>query len=293
MKKTIITIATCLLLPSMAAAHTLWINLYESHAHKPPHVITSLGWGHVVPMDDILEKFNMASYALVDPEMSRTELPLPQTPQKIEGDGDVHSSLGIKGGDVGVYKLTPLENGIAGVYQVVAMSKDNYYSVYLDKKGRKKWQHTTMDKVKGAKKVIEGMKFSANAKSYFAVGEWSMPKPLKLDLEILPKTDLTKLRTGDLVEFDIRLMGEPISSDPIRSLEYMTLTSNTFGGPDGFMLAALIYNGKARFRIPTSGQWVANVYTRQAVVPGGPLESLVGKCTTALLASTVSFVVQP
>lgn len=51
MHKTLLHLAllACLLLPSQAAAHTLWVNLYESHAHPPGHVLATIGWGHALP----------------------------------------------------------------------------------------------------------------------------------------------------------------------------------------------------------------------------------------------------
>lgn len=34
---------------SLAQAHSVWINSFESHAHKPPHTMVSLGWGMLCP----------------------------------------------------------------------------------------------------------------------------------------------------------------------------------------------------------------------------------------------------
>lgn len=289
----VLVLSLGVIFPGAAFAHTLWVNVYESFVHKPGHVIASLGWGHVVPMDDVFEHFDLASYYLVDPDMNRVEFPLPASTKKMDGKSEVQKSLRIVGGDTGVHKMTLKDDARKGTYQVAAVSRDNFYSTYIDLKGRHKWAHTTMDKVKNVKKVVEGMKFTTYAKSFFTVGKWTQPSALGFDLEILPLTDLSHVRAGEMVEFDVKLLGRSLNTIPERAFEYMTLTSNTFGGPDGFTLATLVYNGKASFRIPTAGQWVANIYTRQAVTPDGPLKALVGKCTNVLYAATVSFTVNP
>ena len=57
MKRTslsVIVVLASIIFSTQAMAHTLWINLYESFAHPPGHAIVSLGWGHTVPMDDLL-----------------------------------------------------------------------------------------------------------------------------------------------------------------------------------------------------------------------------------------------
>ena len=280
-----------LLLPVPASAHTLWVNLYESHSHLPAHAISSIGWGHALPMGDTLNSLHLESYALVDPDMGVTRLPLPEkiTAKPLE----TKSGVRVDKGDVGVCKMVLPEGTAEGTYQVCVVSADNYYSNYLDAKGRPKWALKPMDQVENATKIISGMRYKAYAKSYFTVGAWKKPNPMGYDLEILPETDLSNVRVGDKVEFRVLFMGKPLSTSPEKSIEYITATSNTFGGPDGFSLAAIVFNGKGSFRIPTAGQWMVNVYARQEVSPESPLKHYVGKCTTALYSSSVSFNVKP
>ena len=77
------------------------------------------------------------------------------------------------------------------------------------------------------------------------------------------------------------------------SIETITAVSNTFGGPDKFMLSSMVFNGKGSFRMPTAGQWLVNVYTKQPVTPDNHLKHLAGKCTTAMYAATITFSVKP
>ena len=77
-------------------AHSLWVNLNESFAHPPGHAISSLGWGHVVPMDDFLMSeagaVTIERYDLVGPDNSKTTMPLPVI--KKRGGGEIQNRHG-------------------------------------------------------------------------------------------------------------------------------------------------------------------------------------------------------
>ncbi len=295
-KKTLSLIVGLLLVAfsSPAMAHTLWINLYESFTHPPGHAMVSLGWGHAVPMDDLLVSeagsISLATSDLIDPDLNRTALPMPETKM-----GDViktGSGMTIQCGDLGIRKLSLTDKTKPGTYQVVATSRVDFFTKYLDKKGKQKMAMKPLDEVKDAHKVLFSVKYKSYAKAFMAVKKWTDPKPLGFDLELMPMTDLSNVHVGNLVPFEISFMGKPLSSGA-DSIQYLTATSNSFGGPDNFFLAAYIMNGKAQFRMPAAGQWVANVYVKQDVTPESDLKELVGKCTTVYYAGTISFNVKP
>ncbi len=296
MKKTSLGLFVVLLLAfaSPVRAHTLWVNLYESFAHKPEHIITSLGWGHTVPMDDILDRevpIPLDAYELFGPDMERNALPLPvleKEKKKIKNG----SGLEILCGDLGARTFTLTDKTRPGTYQVTAVTRANYYSMYLDKEGKRKWASKPMDEIEGAQKVLSGMKYKAFAKAFFAIKNWTDPKPLGHDLEIMPETDLSNVHVGDLVPLGVLFTGKPLVGTP-ENMHYITATSNTFGGPDGFFLAARVWNGKAQFRMPTAGQWVVNIYVIQDVAKDPALKNLKGKCSSVWYAGTLSFQVKP
>ena len=296
MRKTIflLTVLVSIIFSSQAMAHTLWINLYESFAHPPGHAIVSLGWGHVVPMDDLLVSksgsIQLATFDLIDPDFKRTALPMPVLKM-----GDVIKTSGgmtAQCGDMGIRKLGLTDKTKAGTYQVAVTSKDNFFTMYLDKKGKQKMVTKPLDEVKGVEKVLFSVKYKSFAKAFTAVKKWTDPKPLGFDLELMPLTDLSNVHVGNMVHFDVSFMGKPLSVKGDR-IESMTATSNTFGGPDNFSLYAYLMDGKAQFRMPSAGQWVVNVYVRQEVTPDNELKHLAGKCTTVWYAGTISFNVKP
>ena len=279
---------------SQAMAHSLWVNLYESFAHPPGHSMVSLGWGHAVPMDDLLvseaSSIQLATFDLIDPDQGRTALPMPDLEMK--KPIRTGSGMTVQSGDLAIRKLSLTDKTKPGTYQVVVVSKESYFTMYLDKKGKRKMVTKPLDEVKGAQKILTSIKYKAFAKAFFAVKKWTDPEPLGHALELMPMTDLSNVHVGDVVPFQITFMGKPFSCGA-DTIEYITATSNSFGGPDGFFLSAYIINGKAQFRMPAAGQWVVNVYVRQDVTSESDLKELVGKCTTVYYASTISFNVKP
>jgi uncharacterized GH25 family protein len=245
-------------------------------------------------MDDLLVSetgsIQLATFDLIDPDQGRTALPLPdlETRKPIKTSG----GMTVQSGDLAIRKLNLTDKTKPGTYQVIAASKESYFTMYLDKNGKRKMVTKSMDQVKGTQKILTSIKYKAYAKAFFAVKKWIEPTPLGNDLELLPMTNMSNVHVGDVVPFQITFMGKPFSCGP-DSIEYLTATSNAFGGPDGFFLSAYIMNGEAQFRMPAAGQWMVNVYVRQEVTPESDLKELVGKCTTVYYASTISFNVKP
>jgi uncharacterized GH25 family protein len=245
-------------------------------------------------MDDLLVSkagsIPLATFDVIDPDLNKTALPMPVL--KMEDVIKTSSGMTAQCGDLGIRKLGLTDKTKPGTYQVVVTSRDNFFTKYIDRKGKQKLAIKPLDEVRGVEKILFSVKYKSFAKAFFAVKKWTDPKPLGHDLELMPMTDLSDVHVDDVVPFQISLMGKPFSMEA-DTIEYITAHSNSFGGPDGFFLSAYIMNGKAQFRMPAAGQWVVNVYVRQGVTPDGKLKELVGKCTTVYYTSTISFNVKP
>lgn len=292
MQLRIVTLWIVLLLSvTSASAHTLWVNAFESRTHTPNHVLCSIGYGHTTPLDELPQELLLASYTLYGPDLIKTSLPMPTVASSDAFDIDAGPT--VVSGDIGARKIILNDGCKPGTYQVGVIGKDNFYTHYLNEKNQKKWALKPKDEVADAKAILRGMLYRAVAVSYFTVGKWQAPRSLGYDLEILPLTDLSNVRVGDLVEFEILFRGKALNTSPEISIEYITAVSNAFGGPDKFTLSCVIFNGKGRFRMPAAGQWLVNVYTRQEVTEDNELKDLVEKCDTALFSSSVTFNVNP
>nr|WP_319494467.1 DUF4198 domain-containing protein [uncultured Desulfobacter sp.] len=275
-------------------AHSLWVNINESFAHPPGHVITSLGWGHAMPMDDFLMSeagaIEIEKYSLVSPDNSITPIPLPVIKQ--ENVTESKTGMSIVPGDLGLRKISLTDKTMPGTYQVTAESKATYFTKYLDADGKPKMVTKPMDEIKGAKSFEFSTRYKAVGKSYFGIEHWTQPKLLGYELEILPETDMSNIKAGDLVKFTVTLNGKPLTCD-MKGMNYLHMTSNTFGGPDKYMLTAYIMDGKAQIRVPTPGAWMASVTVKKVVSKDNELKNLVNKCRSIYYGSTVSFSAKP
>lgn len=174
------------------------------------------------------------------------------------------------------------------MYQFSAVSKPTFYTQYIDKKGKTRLKLKPKSEVKDIKKVLMAVKYQAFAKSYLTVGKWTNPKPLGHGLEIIPRTDLSNLHIGDLVEVDVLFCGKPLNATP-KSIEYITAHSSSFGQSDGFKLFCHITEGKARFRVQSAGQWMISVNHKDDVTADGPLKNLYGKADHVYHGATLTF----
>lgn len=291
MKKTIGLLLTALLATaSLAQAHSLWINAFQSHGHQPPYAMVSLGWGHALPMDDILVsstgRIGIERFELIDPEMKGTQLLKPSS--KLSEPELSTANIDLYTADMAGQKVALKKDGIKGVYQFGAVSKANFYTKYIDSKGRQRMKLKPMDEVKDVQKVLMAIKYQAFAKSFMTVGEWAQPAALGHGLEIIPRTDLSNLRAGDLVEVEVLFYGKPLHATA-KSADYIRASSSSFGQSDGFGLISYIKNGRAQFRVQSAGQWMINVSHKEDVTVDGPLKDLHGKAEQVYHGASLTF----
>ncbi|MBM9616730.1 DUF4198 domain-containing protein [Desulfobulbus rhabdoformis] len=291
MRKPIVLMSFLLLLfASQASAHSFWINSFESHGHGAHNTMVSLGWGHALPMDDVLNSVNarieVESFDLFTPSLQKTALR--KTPVEVNAPSQSTADFDLFDADLATQKIALKKEAEKGVYQFAAVSKPTFYVQYIDKKGNKRLKMKPMDQIQDIDKVLMAVKYQAFAKSYLTVGAWQQPKPLGHGMEIIPRTDLSDVHVGDLVEVDVIFYGEPLQSTA-KSSEHIKAVSNSFGQSDGFYLASTVKNGKACFRVQSAGQWQVSVSHKDDVTPDGEMKDLMGKAQQVYHGASLTF----
>lgn len=287
LKKTIIFFALC---ATSLNAHYFWVNSFESFTHKPGHTTVSLGWGHSMPIDDVLNSVNgkltIADFFIISPDGEKIKLTIPSSEAQ-------KASLKVKDFDVynanlGLQKIALKKESTKGVYTISAKNKPTFFTQYVDSKDRQRLKLTTIDKIKDLKKVILSGQYESLAKSYLTLGKWNEPKPTNKGLEIIPKTDLSNIKVGDLVEFEVLFYGKPLHTSA-NNIVFIEAKSNSFGQNDGYSLMSYIGYGKAQIRVPSSGQWLISCIYKSNVTKDNELKQLYGKVNTAFNANTLTF----
>ncbi len=265
-------------------ARKIWINTTDSFIlhtcefeNPPKHFNVSLAAGHVLPMDDfILSKdlpIPLETFELVDPEQRRTALSMPR-PSKEELI-ETPSGLTVETGDVAAQKIQIQPDSLNGTYQI-SMATKEIIAQFPNPAGQ----------------MIKS-KIRYFAKSYLTVNEWSQPASLGHELEIMPLCDLSNVQVGDWVSFEAKFLDKPFTCDNV-NMEYLLAKSNTFGGEaggnmEGFFLAAYLVNGKARFRLPSAGQWMIVAFNFKDVGPDSEYAEFAGDCSKLYYHSTLTF----
>ena len=289
----IVMLSSLIVTANYVTAHSLWVNSFESFVHKPRHTTVSLGWGHSLPIDDTLNsssgKVIVEEFSISYPSGKKINLAIPESknvePTQTGEDFDIFDA------EIGLQKISFKEENIKGVYLIHAKSKPTFYTQYIDNKNRTRLKLTSKDKLKDIKEVLMSVKYQAFAKSYLTLGKWTEQKAIGDGLEIIPKTDLSNLKIGDLVEFEVLFYGKPLHAGA-EGVEYITANSSSFGQGHHFSLFSKIKKGKAQFIVQSSGQWIVGCGHKEDVKKEGELKDLYGKTNTVAHAATLTFTVK-
>ena len=228
-------------------------------------------------MDDFILSKDLAlpleTYEVVDPEQRRTALsmPLPSSEELIT----TPAGLTVESGDVAAKKICIHPDSLSGTYQVSAAT------------------HTLKIDLPSPNGKIIKSKLRYFAKSFLTVNEWTPPQPLGHELELTPLDDLSNVRVGDWVSFEVNFLEKPFTCDTF-NMEYLLAKSNTFGGEaggekEGFFLGAYLVNGKARFRMPSAGQWMICAFNFKDVGPDSEFKEFAEGCTKLYYHTTLTF----
>ena len=290
LSKMLVCVFFVLYASSSLYAHSLWVNSFESFAHKPGHITIGLGWGHTLPIDDILNSPNgkmvIKDFCIIDPGGNKTLLRIPSS--KIAEVEKETANFDLYNADIGLQKLALKKDSLEGVYKIQAESKPTFYTSYIDTKGRKRLKLKPKDQLKDIKKIMMAVKYQASAVSYLTLKKWEAPKAVNKGLEIIPMTDLSKVKVGDLVEFKILFMGKPVSNSPSKEA-YLTASCPSFDRGRKFSIYSKIKHGKAEFIAQSPGQWMVGTKYKGKVRKEGPLKDLFGKADFSIIGSSLTF----
>lgn len=277
-------------LATTLSAHSMWVNSFESFSHKPGHTTVGIGWGHTIPVDDIMNSPNgkiiIENFTVESPDGKIVKLRTPES--KIKEPTQKSHNFDVLEADVALQKIALKKQSKKGTYKIHAVSKPTVYTKYIDTKNRERLKLKTMDKIEDIKKVLMSVKYQAFASTYLTVDKWEIPKATNKGLEIIPLTDLSNLKVGDLVEFDILFYGKPLNTSA-SSMDYITARSKGFGQSDGFSLMSYIKEGRAQFRVQTPGQWIVTINHKEPVMKKGSLKDLYKKVNSVFTGSSLTF----
>ncbi len=251
MKMRLSTLLAALQLALPAGAHTLWINLVPDPGK---HVLASIGYGDTIPANEILTPdwgpMVIERYEMISPDGVRTSMGVPNlvTHEKQALASGVTFQ---DGGDVGLRKIGGLAKAAKGTYTVAAQTPALVIIHYKDKTGKEQWSDQAMSKLTDIAQVLD-VRIEANyMKAMFTVGAWSDPKPLGDPLEIVPMSDLSQAKAGDVVRFKVLFNGRAWNPD---EGDATIIAFNPAHGHRWGLFSEL-KNGEGMLKLPVAGAW--------------------------------------
>lgn len=274
---------------SSLSAHSLWVNSFESLGGKRSSVTVSLGWGDKLPVSDSLSSLRIEEFSVSSPNNEKTMLNIPQLKDKkpsIQATAfDVYDS------DIALQKIILKGQSPKGVYTVSANTHPTIYTKYINTKDEKVSSRKTMDEIDDAKEILKSIKYQAFAKTYFNTGKWTEQQPINTKLEIIPKSDLSNVKVGDLVKFEVLFNGKALKKDT-NGMKYIKAFSSTFGQRDKFFLMSYIINGQAQIRVQSKGQRIVSCNHKEKVTKDGKLKDMYKKVNSLSYGATITFQVK-
>lgn len=279
-----VALATLVTVSSLSA-HSLWVNSFSSFEHKPGHTLVGIGWGHSLPIgDNLTNKITIKEFNLVDINLNKVALKIPNNKnQEVVSKND---NLKIVKADTAMQKVIFNKDTKKGTYQIELVTKPTYFTKYIDTNGKKRLKLKPKDELDNIKKVLFSMRHQAFAKSYFTIDKWTEPKSLGHGLEMIVKSDLSKIKIGDTVNIEVLFNGKLLSATPAKD-EFLIATSKSRG--DNNPLFSYIGKGKAKIKITHSGQWIFTVKHREATSKDGKLKKFYSKSDVVSNVATITF----
>lgn len=269
-----------------AFAHTFWINLSEHTVHRPGHLLVNVGWGHQIPIDDMVNSengsVNLQKFQMID-ENGVSKLYFPEfSPPKSFLESDKFS---IFQADFAFNKISFKKDMPKNVI-FEAVTKPTFVTQYIDQNGKSRMNQKPLDEISDASKVLFALKYQAFAKRYLNFN--SELKPLGHALEIMPRGNISNLKVGDEVEFEVLFNGKKISvSDKMN--EFIRADNENLGQVGGTAYYSFLMNGVAKIRLTHPGEWVVSISYNQSVTKDGELKELFGKTKNVFHMASLAF----
>jgi len=281
---------------SEAQAHSLFISTMGSTSHAPGHANVVIGWGHSMPCDAFLDAKDIESYAVYSPSLKRMDFEFDAMANKgmyaqKASYRKSYKDASVQGGSYFGQQILFNNESPKGTYQVSLSSKPMYWGVWTDKNGKRQSNVESFNKFKDkAKKVITSQYLLYFAKSCVTLEEWTKPKELGHDLEIIPLTDLSNVKVGDEVSFRILFKGKRFSGTKFE--EQLTTVSESYGEGHKYGVVAWIVGGKASLKVPTPGQWVVTAHKKVPVTKNNDFKTFFGKANEIVFVASFTFYVK-
>ncbi|PID76580.1 MAG: hypothetical protein CSB24_05905 [Deltaproteobacteria bacterium] len=252
--------------PSIAAAHSVFIQSGRYQVKKGKGSPMFFCFGHHFPVDDALRAKKLAAIRVIGPDGNADEV-------EIKNEKSLHS-----------YQIkyeTP------GTYVLTAETTPGFFAMYTDKKGHKRHSLKPMNTfIEQAESVQTSMRSSQWAKTYVVCDQPSekFPASVGLPLELVPDRDPATLKLGDTINFTVLSDGKQVESEGSWDATYGGFSTEA---EDMYYPRAKVKDGKFSVKLDQSGRWFVRFFTKTKAP-----EEMKDKYLTEKRTATMTFLVR-
>ncbi len=226
--------AAAFLMPVVVHAHSIFIQSSRYNVDLGKSSPLFFCYGHRVPVDDGVRGSKLKSVAVHTPADGVKAI-------KVRNEISLQSYM--------VIYDQP------GTYVLTAETNPGFYTVYIDKKGRERHTIKPMQAVKEDAAEIKKSFFSEQyTKTYVVCDEASLkfPAMVGLDVELVPLSDITKLKKGDTLKLQVYHNGKPYLGEGQWDATYNGYSTQP---EDMFIQKRKMSNGLIFMPIEKTGRW--------------------------------------
>ena len=228
-------------IPAVASAHSLYIQsgrYVVTEGKKSPLFFC---YGHHIPVDDAVRRKKLSYVKVIDPTGKFSSI-------ELRNEKSLHSYL--------------VDYSMAGTYTLVAETTPGHFTMWTDKKGRKRHAIKPMSAVADKAQSIESsLRSSQWTKTYVVCESPSedFPAHIGLPLELVPEKDLYSVKKGDVLKLQVYQNGKPYAGTG-----YWDATYNGFStqAEDMYHVRKEIKDGRIEMPVDVTGRWFVRFFTK-------------------------------
>ncbi len=223
------------------SAHSMYIQSSRYKVHKGKSSPLFFCYGHHMPVDDGVRAKKLKFVKVHAPTGDTRSI-------KIRDETCLHSYM--------VAYDTP------GTYVLTAETNPGYYTMYIDKNGRKrgtiKPKSQIVDK---AKEITKSLYSKQYTKTYVVCEEPSaqFPANIGMPLELVPTKDITQLKAGDDLELEVYFNGTLYEGEGFWDATYMGFSTEA---EDNFHQRQSVTGSTLTIPIPNAGRWFVRYFVK-------------------------------
>lgn len=236
-----ISLLIIFLFSSLSHGHSIYIQSSRYKVSTGKDTPLFFCYGHHFPVDDGVRANKLKFIKIYKPNGEVQDI-------RIRNEKCLHSYM--------------VKYEIPGTYVLAAETNPGYYTVYIDKKGRKR--HTIKPKSSiddRAKKVLKSLYSKQYTKTYVVCEKPSttFPKHIGLPLELVPTKDISSLKAGETLELKVYVDGKPYNGQGVWDA---TLNGFSTEAEDNFYTKTKVTGNTVQIPIPHPGRWYVRYFIK-------------------------------